>query len=212
MNSIFNPSYVDELFLRSRDSRHSLLGDARSTNYGVVRLELIEHLYERMYDQQRELGKDSKTWPHRILGSTTIAGVETEGDKIRLMVRPISGTTDRQQKDGVYEKSDADEIFDCDLVVAATGYQRQAHLTMMEEVADLLPESPESPNVMGSKYDASIRGRSVKVGRDYSLQFAPGKVSSGSGIWLQGCCEGTHGVSQPALSRALIRTSLTKRI
>ncbi|KAI0968122.1 L-lysine 6-monooxygenase (NADPH-requiring)-domain-containing protein [Xylaria arbuscula] len=208
VNSIFNPSYVDELFSRSTDLRQSLLGDARSTNYGVVRLELIEHLYERMYDQQRDLGRDSKKWPHRILGSSTIAGAESEGDKIRLMVRPFT----KDHQDGAYEKSDADEIFDCDLVIAATGYQRQAHLTMMEDVADLLPESPESANAVVSegpqrkKYDARIRGRPATVGRDYGLQFAPGKVSPGSGIWLQGCCEGTHGLSDTLLSILAVRS------
>ncbi|KAI0505732.1 L-lysine 6-monooxygenase (NADPH-requiring)-domain-containing protein [Xylaria bambusicola] len=198
VNSIFNPSYVDELYQRSSELRHSLLGDARATNYGVVRLELIEHLYERMYDQQRELGKDSKKWPHRILGSSAIAGVEAEGDKLRLRVRPISEVTDRE-----------DEIFDCDLVVAATGYQRQAHLTMMEDVADLLPKAPETASAVGSqpgKYDAQIRGRPVKVGRDYGIQFAPGKVSPGSGVWLQGCCEGTHGLSDTLLSILAVRS------
>ncbi|KAK5626507.1 hypothetical protein RRF57_002222 [Xylaria bambusicola] len=207
VNSIFNPSYVDELYQRSSELRHSLLGDARATNYGVVRLELIEHLYERMYDQQRELGKDSKKWPHRILGSTAIAGVETEGDRVRLIVRPISGASDCQE--GVYEKSDMDEIFDCDLVVAATGYQRQAHLTMMEDIADLLPQNPEIDSAAGSepnKYDSRIRGRPVNVGRDYGIQFAPGKVSPGSGVWLQGCCEGTHGLSDTLLSILAVRS------
>ncbi|KAI1429724.1 L-lysine 6-monooxygenase (NADPH-requiring)-domain-containing protein [Xylaria sp. FL1777] len=210
VNSIFNPSYVDELFSRSSESRRSLLDDARSTNYGVVRLELIEHLYERMYDQQRDLGRDSRKWPHRILGSTNIVGAQPDGDKIRLTVRPISKANDHQ--DGVYKKSDTDEILDCDLIIAATGYQRQAHLTMMEDVADLLPESPEPTNgveLAGSQrknYDATVRGRPVNVGRDYGLQFAPEKVSQGSGIWLQGCCEGTHGLSDTLLSILAVRS------
>ncbi|KAI3328735.1 L-lysine 6-monooxygenase (NADPH-requiring)-domain-containing protein [Ustulina deusta] len=210
VNSIFNPSYVDELYSRPSELRRSLLGDARSTNYGVVRLELIEHLYERMYDQQRDLGRDNKKWPHRILGSTTIVGVESDGDKIRLMVRPLSAVNGHQE--GVYEKSDVDEIFDCDLVIAATGYQRQAHLTMMEDVADLLPESPELINVVEPEgpqpksYNANVRGRPVNVSRDYGVQFAPGKVASGSGIWLQGCCEGTHGLSDTLLSILAVRS------
>jgi len=198
VNSIFNPSYVDELFSRSSEHRHSLLGDARSTNYGVVRLELIEHLYERMYDQQRDLGSDSKKWPHRILGCSGIAGFEAIGDdnnsdggRIRLAVRPLNKPS-----------GEHDEILDVDLVIAATGYQRQAHLTIMEDVAELLPESPEAPEVQTvdglpprKNYDSRVKGRPVRVQRDYGVQFAPGKVSAGSGIWLQGCCEGTHGVS-----------------
>lgn len=204
VNSIFNPSYVDELFSRPSEHRRALLEDARSTNYSVVRLELIEHIYERMYDQRRELGSDSKNWPHRILSSTAVAGVEAEADKIRLIARPL-GRADGE--DGVGEKSEADEILDCDLVIAATGYQRQAHLSLMEDIADLLPEAPSSfSDAVGAasasaseglkrkNYEARIGGRPVTVARDYGLQFADGKVAAGSGIWLQGCCEGTHGV------------------
>ncbi|KAI1131110.1 L-lysine 6-monooxygenase (NADPH-requiring)-domain-containing protein [Nemania abortiva] len=208
VNSIFNPSYVDELFSRSSELRRSLLGDARSTNYGVVRLELIEHLYERMYDQQRELGSDSRKWPHRILGSTAIVGADADADRIRLVVRPLS-KADGSSQDGVYQKCDADEILDCDLVIAATGYQRQAHLSMMEDVVGLLPEGPAlgaSEVLQGKNYDARIGGRPVTVARDYSLQFAPGKVSPGSGIWLQGCCEGTHGLSDTLLSILAVRS------
>lgn len=216
VNSIFNPSYVDELFSRPTKRRRSLLNDARSTNYGVVRLELIEHLYERMYDQQRELGGDSKNWPHRILGSTAVAGVEAEGDKIRLTVRPLSlAAGETSQEDGVDQKPEADEIFDCDLVIAATGYQRQAHLSMMEDVADLLPEDPaavqaqqqeHTGGAVSKNYEARVAGRPVTVGRDYRVQFAPGKVAPGSGIWLQGCCEGTHGLSDTLLSILAVRS------
>ncbi|KAI3324423.1 L-lysine 6-monooxygenase (NADPH-requiring)-domain-containing protein [Xylariaceae sp. AK1471] len=202
VNSIFNPSYVDELFSRSTELRRSLLGDARSTNYGVVRLELIEHLYERMYDQQRELGSDSKKWPHRILGSSGIAGFEAEADKLRLMVRPLNRVN----------SSDADEILEVDLVIAATGYERQAHWTIMKDVVDLLPQSPELDDLSAcdgpqrKTYDPRVKGRAVNVARDYSVQFAPGKVSPGSGIWLQGCCEGTHGLSDTLLSILAVRS------
>ncbi|KAI1437091.1 L-lysine 6-monooxygenase (NADPH-requiring)-domain-containing protein [Xylaria sp. CBS 124048] len=196
VNSIFNPSYVNELFSRSTEGREALLEDARSTNYGVVRLPLIERIHERMYHQRRELGNDSRKWPHRILGSTSIAGVETEADKIRLTVRPLDQA---ETQDVTNEKYDGDEILDCDLVIAATGYRRHAHITMMEGVADLLPESPVARG-------GAINGRPVTVARDYSVQFAPGKVAPGSGIWLQGCCEGTHGLSDTLLSILAVRS------
>ncbi|KAI1183414.1 L-lysine 6-monooxygenase (NADPH-requiring)-domain-containing protein [Nemania serpens] len=213
VNSIFNPSYVDEVFSRPGEHRRALLEDARSTNYSVVRLELIEQIYERMYDQRRELGSDSKTWPHRILSSTAVAGVEAEADKIRLIARPL-GRASGDGEDGVCEKSEADEILDCDLVIAATGYQRQAHLSLMEDIADLLPEAPVSSSSSPSasekprrkNYEATIGGRPVTVARDYSLQFAAGKVAAGSGIWLQGCCEGTHGLSDTLLSILAVRS------
>ncbi|KAI0391843.1 L-lysine 6-monooxygenase (NADPH-requiring)-domain-containing protein [Xylariaceae sp. FL0594] len=201
VNSVFNPSYVDELYSRPAEQRRSLLSDARGTNYGVVRLELIERLYERMYDQRRELGSDSRKWPHRILGCTDIIGFEDNNNNnsgIRLAVR----------------SRDCEEILDVDIVIAATGYRRQAHLTMMEGVAELLPEEEEEEEgvidglpAQRKSYDSSrVKGRPVRVSRDYGVQFASGKVAPGSGIWLQGCCEGTHGLSDTLLSILAVRS------
>ncbi|KAK7932702.1 L-ornithine N5-oxygenase SidA [Apiospora marii] len=184
VNSIFNPAFIDDLYPRSADGRSALLKDARSTNYGVVRLELIEALYEHMYEQRRELGPDERRWPHRIHGSTEVTGL-ANGDS-------------NSQKDGslrlrTRSLRDAGEetIMDVDLVIAATGYQRTSHLTMMEKVAPLLPGQPQ-----GGKLTAA----DVQVRRDYGVEFAPGKVAPGSGIWLQGCNEKTHGLSDTLLS------------
>ncbi|KAF3068464.1 L-ornithine N(5)-monooxygenase [Daldinia childiae] len=200
VNSIFNPSFVNSLYQRSAEDRYTLLEGARSTNYGVVRLELIERLYEKMYDQRRELGTDERKWPHRILGTTDVVGLDTKSDQLRLTVRPLTSKT------AVHDGTREEEVLDVDLVIAATGYQRQSHLTMIEDVAHLLPQASESngalpSGIVGRKFsEAKINDRSVKVSRDYSVQFSPGKVAPGSGIWLQGCCEGTHGLSDTLLS------------
>ncbi|XXG96232.1 hypothetical protein Hte_002513 [Hypoxylon texense] len=211
VNSIFNPSFVDSLYQRSAEHRHTLLEGARSTNYGVVRLELIERLYERMYEQRRELGSDERKWPHRILNSTDVVGLETKSDHLRLTVRPLgwlNRATSNSNPNSVSNSlaNDEEEILDVDLIVAATGYKRQSHLTMMEDVAGLFPEASEPNGTLSSNgittkgSEAKIKDRVVRVSRDYSVQFAPGKVSPGSGIWLQGCCEGTHGLSDTLLS------------
>lgn len=193
VNSIFNPDFIDNLYPRSAENRQSLIADARATNYGVVRLELIEHLYEKMYEQRRELGPDESKWPHRILGATDLVGVssdDTNQEKLRLQVRNL-----REQ---------SDYVLDVDLIIAATGYKRTGHLTMLDEgVAKLLPDvasgsTDVSMNVQTKS--SGIEQKNVKVARDYSLQFAPGKVARGSGIWLQGCNESTHGVSFLLLS------------
>ncbi|KAI1644582.1 L-lysine 6-monooxygenase (NADPH-requiring)-domain-containing protein [Daldinia loculata] len=201
VNSIFNPSFVNSLYQRSAEDRYTLLEGARSTNYGVVRLELIERLYEKMYDQRRELGTDERKWPHRILGTTDVVGFDTKSDQLRLVVRPLTST-----KTTIHDGTREDEVLDVDLVIAATGYQRQSHLTMIEDVAHMLPQASESNGALssstaGRKFsEAKINDRPVRVSRDYSVQFSPGKVAPGSGIWLQGCCEGTHGLSDTLLS------------
>ncbi|OTB09391.1 hypothetical protein M426DRAFT_78714 [Hypoxylon sp. CI-4A] len=208
VNSIFNPSFVDSLYQRSAEDRFSLLEGARSTNYGVVRLELIERLYERMYDQRRELGTDERKWPHRIFSSTDIVGLDTKGDQLQLKIRPLGATQPTIRgftNEGILNGT-TEDVLDVDLIVAATGYQRKLHLTILEDVADLLPEAPESSETQNNiKYDSKssepkINGRALRVSRDYSVQFAPEKVSPGSGVWLQGCCEGTHGLSDTLLS------------
>lgn len=184
VNSIFNPEFIDNLYPRSAENRKSLIADARATNYGVVRLELIEHLYEKMYEQRREFGTDESKWPHRILGATDIVGAssdDTNQETLRLQLRNLREQTDY--------------LLDVDLVIAATGYKRTGHLTMLDEgVSKLLPEVATG----STEIKMNVKGleqKNVKVGRDYSVQFAPGKVARGSGIWLQGCNEATHGVS-----------------
>jgi L-ornithine N5-monooxygenase len=146
------------------------------------------------------LGPDERKWPHRIRSATDVVAFEdSEGERPRLVIRPlaasqtVSGNPDGQN----------DEVLEVDLVIAATGYQRNSHLKMMKDVESLLPEADPTngapaSNVNGQKsktYTSTIGNRPVRVARDYSVQFAPGKVAPGSGIWLQGCNEGTHGVS-----------------
>ncbi|KAK6857605.1 L-ornithine n5-oxygenase [Apiospora arundinis] len=184
VNSIFNPSFIDDLYPRSASSRSALLKDARSTNYGVVRLELIEALYEHMYEQRREFGPDEQLWPHRIHGATEVTGLDNgakpnyDQGPLRLRVRSL--------------RDQADIILDVDLIIAATGYQRTSHLNMMEKVAPLLPGQQGK--------QSKLTDGDVRVGRDYGVEFAPGKVAKGSGIWLQGCNEKTHGLSDTLLS------------
>lgn len=208
VNSIFNPEYVDWLYPRSRASRQSLLSDARSTNYGVVRLELIEKLYERMYEQRRKLGSDERAWPHRILGGYSVDGAdEIGGGRLQLRVRPaLTGLDDLEDCSSLARQDGSDlvQVLDVDLIVAATGYKRNAHVDMLKGLWHLLPEVPQQLSSTVSQSDRwevrpddtdSSTSRLLEVARDYRVQFSPGGVASGSGVFLQGCCEGTHGVS-----------------
>ncbi|CAK7270425.1 hypothetical protein SEPCBS57363_004095 [Sporothrix epigloea] len=204
VNSIFNPEYVDSLYPKPASYRKNLLADARPTNYGVVRLELIEELYNRMYHQRRTLGTDEKRWPHRIFASSRVVRVDSgENDSLRLFVEPD------QAYGTAGEAPSKMEILDVDLVVSATGYQRNAHLTMLKGLWAHLPEK-------AAKADANVGigtwevkdtttandspTKILSVARDYHVNFAPERIAPGSGVWLQGCCEGTHGLSDTLLS------------
>lgn len=201
VNSIFNPEFIDRIYPKSSAYRAALLEDARATNYGVVRLELIEHLYEKMYHQRRTLGVDEKTWPHRILAGRRLVSVNEKGDKLHMKVAlfPPGGET----QDGPLLE---EEGLDVDLIICATGYQRRAHVDMLKDTWSLLPESADASSTPYTRTDrwlvetadaskAGPRQRVLDVERNYGVRFTPGAVAPGSGVWLQGCCEATHGVS-----------------
>lgn len=209
MNCIFNPEWVDRLYPKPSDYRSSLIKEAKATNYGVVRLNLIETLFEMMYDQKREIGHDETKWPHRIMGGRQLVGADDQGDKLRLSVRPASTSGDvALEADGLVDipgspLNSGEEILDVDLVIAATGYQRKAHVEMLKDAWTMLPSLQDGVATAKPRSDQwSVQTddgerRVMEVSRDYKVKFADGVVAPGSGVWLQGCCEGTHGVSSP---------------
>lgn len=138
-----------------------------------------------MYDQRRELGADETAWPHRIRGCTSITSAAPSADGgLTLKIAPIW--------DGA-----AEETLEVDLVVAATGYRRDVHLDMLQETWGLLPVAGKDRSVDGWEVKAGEEKRRLETGRDYGVKFAEGAVQRGSGVWLQGCNEKTHGVSFP---------------
>jgi L-ornithine N5-monooxygenase len=199
VNSIFNPEYIDRIYPKSSAYRAAVLEDARATNYSVVRLELIEHLYEKMYHQRRTLGADEKKWPHRILAGRKLVSVNEKGDKLQVKVAlSLPGEADTQ--DGPLLEEDDLEV---DLIICATGYQRRAHVDMLKDVWSLLPENTKDGSVPVARNDRWLvetedaHQRVLEVARNYRVRFTPGAVAPESGVWLQGCCEATHGVSVP---------------
>ncbi len=151
-----------------------------------------------MYHQKRTLGPDEKKWPHRILAGRDILAAEDNGERLRLKITLLPGSA---AADGPLEEED----MDVDLVICATGYKRTAHIDMLKGTWPLLPEASAGETGLPRKdrwlVDAPAKTqeastRVIEVGRDYGVQFSSGAVAPGSGIWLQGCCEATHGVSR----------------
>ncbi|KAH6843466.1 L-lysine 6-monooxygenase (NADPH-requiring)-domain-containing protein [Chaetomium sp. MPI-CAGE-AT-0009] len=202
VNSIFNPEFIDTVYPKPSAYRANLLADARATNYGVVRLELIEHLFEVMYHQKRTLGPDEKKWPHRIVAGRDIIAVDDSGDALRLKVAmlPVPGTQDGPLL--------GEEDLEVDLVICATGYNRTAHVDMLKDAWHLLPPVLDADNgvvrkdrwLVETRKAENTSTRVMEVGRDYGVRFSSGAVAPGSGVWLQGCCEATHGLSDTLLS------------
>ncbi|KAH6880505.1 L-lysine 6-monooxygenase (NADPH-requiring)-domain-containing protein [Thelonectria olida] len=202
VNGIFDPDFVDRIYPRSAASRNSFINEVRATNYGVVRLNLIEHLYEKMYEQKRLIGKDETQWPHRVMAGRDITSVDDKGDHLEIRVQKVQDVS----VDGFVDAAD-EELLEVDLVVAATGYKRTAHVDILKDTWTMLPKNVSSRNssefnkpVNGWNVDTEQGERKLAVGRDYKVKFNPGTVADDAGVWLQGCCEGTHGLSDTLLS------------
>jgi L-ornithine N5-monooxygenase len=191
VNEIFDPARISTFYDTPSELRKSINIKSRNTNYGVVRLELLERLYETIYIQRVQYGNDETAWPHRMFSHANIFSVIHEQNKVRLSFnwgelasRGSTGTPletnsaaldDKAQElpDLVTHGRKLDE-FEYDLIILATGYDRNGYV-------DLLRSISQSQNTW-------------TVGKDYKLIIPDHQVSHGAGIWLQGCNEETHGV------------------
>ncbi|KAJ5178907.1 L-ornithine N(5)-monooxygenase [Penicillium capsulatum] len=179
VNEIFNPERVDNFFQQSPEERHKRIATEKATNYSVVRLELIEEIYNTMY-LQRVQNPDETQWQHRILPERAIGRIEHHHPAKRMRVHvkaaPDASTTDK-------------EVLEVDALMVATGYLRDAHEQLLEPVRGLRPADQAGWN----------------PGRDYRVSLDGAKVSPHAGIWLQGCNEKTHGLSDSLLSILAVR-------
>lgn len=168
VNEIFNPEKVDELYALPADIRSAAIRRDKDTNYGVVRIELLERLYESLYAQRLRYPNE-KDWRHKIIPLTDVAGVLSESQTGRMRIRM------KNVRSGI----EGEEDFDA--VIVATGYVRNEHQKILN-IKNLLKRD-------------SAGQECWSVGRDYKLQHEEGSVAANAGIWLQGCNEITHGVS-----------------
>lgn len=178
VNEIFNPERVDKFYEMSAEERQKRIAIEKATNYSVVRLELIESIYNDMYLQRVE-NPDETQWQQRILAETKVARIEHHNASNRMRIHVKS----------VKNESEGKEVLDVDALMVATGYLRDAHEGLLENVRSLRPAGASAWN----------------PGRDYRVSLDGAKVSSQAGIWLQGCNEKTHGLSDSLLSVLAVR-------
>ena len=165
VNEIFDPDRVDEFYDLPDEAQKDMLQRNKATNYGVVRPELLDKLYESMY-HQRLMEPDESKWRFQIVPRREVVGYDKQDDgRTRLKLRnTLKGNT-----------TTTETIFD--LVIVGTGYLRNAHEKMLQSTKDLLKTG---------KYD---------IGRDYRVKYKDDAIADDCGIWLQGCCQESHGVS-----------------
>ncbi|TVY53611.1 L-ornithine N(5)-monooxygenase [Lachnellula cervina] len=181
VNEIFDPDRVDGIYNQEPDVRTAAIALDRGTNYGVVRLQLLEHLYEKLY-MQRLHSSDEASWRCKIIPQRTVVSASQGANSSVLLKLGVVG-------DG---EQSADQELEVDYVFAATGYRRNAHEEMLSEARELLPEQ-------------SRMADHFPVARDYRVCYDAEKVDGKAGVWLQGCNEATHGLSDTLLSILAIR-------
>lgn len=181
VNEIFDPERVDEIYSQADELRALCIAKDRATNYSVVRLDLLEHLYQRLY-MQRLQNPDSEDWKLHIQTNRQVINVEgSETGRLLLKLKSVVG----DGSEGTGEELAFDAVF------VATGYVRNAHEWIMKNTQPLLRNYP----------DCCQDRLRFPVRRDYKVDFDEEKVERNAGIWLQGCNEKTHGVSlKPQLS------------
>ncbi|KAM3086262.1 hypothetical protein ACMFMG_000399 [Clarireedia jacksonii] len=184
VNEIFDPERTDTIFNSPAALRASAIKADRATNYGVVRLSLLEHLYEKLYMQRIRCEASSSSPRAEILVNRIVTSAAPSQDGLELVVKNSCSEKLADGKDGV------EELLDVDYVFAATGYRQDAHVRMLEGCEGLKEEG---------------QGEGWRVGRDYRVLLRKGAVDKRAGIWLQGCNEGTHGLSDTLLSVLSIR-------
>lgn len=182
MNEIFDPEQPAHVFGRKSPFRELSITADKSTNYGVVRLELLEHIYNDLYMQTL----NTNTPNHRILRYRTIESAKVGGAGT-IQLHCHNSTAD-------FEGSNdpTAEVLEFDAVIVATGYVRDYHTRLLQPLEHL-----------------NSKDELWAVDGDYRVKLDPAKVSSKAGIWLQGCNEKTHGVSRssPETEIPLTRTT-----
>ncbi|MFC7616407.1 lysine N(6)-hydroxylase/L-ornithine N(5)-oxygenase family protein [Actinokineospora soli] len=106
VNELFYPSFVDEFYNSSPETRARILDEVRLTNYAGLAPPFLDELYSMLY-QQRMLGEERST----VRSMTEIAAARMDGDEVVLDVR--------DRRTGTVEP------LRCDLVLLGTGYDQR---------------------------------------------------------------------------------------
>lgn len=152
-NEVFEPKFVDYFNSLVPDRQKQVLLELRSTNYGVVQKELIQKIYERLY--QREV-RDQLGFSLR--GYTSVTGAELIGDCVRLTVEEVNtGATD---------------LIDCDYAILSTGYRSMDVLERaLLPVSDYLIRDKHEQIQVGRDYQILTDSRMENIGL-YALGYA----------------------------------------
>jgi L-ornithine N5-oxygenase len=119
VNEIFNADFTDYVFHRASDDRAALLEEFWHTNYAAPDRDLLEQLFDVLY-QQRVTGQER----HRFLRRHEVRSARATANGIFLAMRDL---------DAGHEKTER-----YDAVVLGTGYERDMHKSLLAPLAPYL--------------------------------------------------------------------------
>ena len=179
VNEIFNDDHITPFYEQPPAARAAEITANKSTNYSVVRQELLEKLYQTLY-QQRILEPDPQKWKTRLYPSTEVGKVIDipSNECINVILKNTSNPC-----------SNSRITLPLDLLIHATGYVRDTHNALLSTCQIL------NANAFPTKgHDA------WSVNRDYSVKLDNNFAADNLGIYVQGCNESTHGLSDTLIS------------
>ncbi|KNC99504.1 uncharacterized protein SPPG_04897 [Spizellomyces punctatus DAOM BR117] len=168
VNEVFDPDRRDAFYAQTSEQRKSSLIRDKATNYSVVNENLINEIYGMMY-MQRLPGSETRP-KHALMPNHSILDMHKSSGGITLTLRDS-----RSDNTTGYERT-------FDAVFLGTGYERFAHLDVLQPVLPYLNKDQDNK---------------IVVGRDYRVSTTN---ACRAGIYVQGCCEDTHGLSDTLLS------------
>ncbi len=163
VNEVFAPEFTDLIYNQEGAERERLVREYHNTNYSVVDIDLIERIYGIFYRQ-----KVSGVPRHAFRSLRSVEKATAGAEGIELALRNTANGELSVQR--------------YDLVILATGYERQLHRQLLEPMADYLGD--------------------FEVDRNYRLITDQRCQAS---IYMQGFCQASHGLSDTLLSVLPVR-------
>ncbi|KAJ1558831.1 hypothetical protein HK096_002700 [Nowakowskiella sp. JEL0078] len=180
VNEVFDPSSTSEFLKKDFFDRQMELKKNRSTNYAVVNIDMIESLYGMLYKQ-------------KLPGSTMTENEILSSHQIESAHKEKNGQITLKLIDTSIERKEYYKTFDA--VFVGTGYTRVGHLDILKSVRQYCTPRGNCCKIEG--VDAVLPLDDYRVLMDDRCK---------AGIWLQGCCEDTHGLSDTLLSVISVRS------
>ncbi|MDJ1156674.1 lysine N(6)-hydroxylase/L-ornithine N(5)-oxygenase family protein [Chelatococcus sp. SYSU_G07232] len=119
VNEIFSPAGTDIFFRQSQEARRAFLDEFRNTNYAVVDLDLIQRVYDVLYEQRVE-GERRLT----VLSGCEVLEAAADAEGIALTLRDRQGGPPERRA--------------YDAVILATGYRRDPDPRFLQHLGPYL--------------------------------------------------------------------------